>query len=334
MPQTYLTNLNSTLHELLKENKNIYLLGEDIIDPYGGAFKVTKGLSTEFPEQVLTTPISESAIVGIAIGMAIRGLRPIVEIMFGDFITLCVDQIVNHAAKFRMMFGNKVSVPILIRTPMGGGRGYGPTHSQSLEKLFLGIPDLVVVAPSQFHDPGRILKYALMNDNRPVLFIEHKLLYPKKLISKQSSPLHVQLTQDEEGYPIAIVRNYQEKEADVAIVTYGGMSVLVEEIMKKFYEEEIRIIACIPSNLSLIPMKILTPIINSCEKVIMIEEGTGHFGWTAEVSSQCYSKFQNSNITIKRITSENTIIPAAKQLESNVLPNNKLIENTIMEVIS
>ena len=154
----YLNSLNQALRELLKENKGVYIIGEDIRDPYGGAFKVTKGLSLDFPDRVLNTPISEAAIVGIATGMAMRGLKPIVEIMFGDFITLAADQIVNHATKFNMMYANKVNVPLVIRTPMGGGRGYGPTHSQSLEKYFLGVPGLSVIAPSHFHNPGELLK--------------------------------------------------------------------------------------------------------------------------------------------------------------------------------
>ena len=114
----------------------MYLIGEDMLDPYGGAFKVTKGVSSKFPERVITTPISESAIIGLGTGMAMRGMLPVVEIMFGDFLTLCTDQIVNSATKFPLMYKDRVAVPLVIRTPMGGGRGYGPTHSQSLEKMF------------------------------------------------------------------------------------------------------------------------------------------------------------------------------------------------------
>lgn len=334
MPQTYLASLNSALRQLFKKNGNVYLLGQDIIDPYGGSFKVTRGLSTEFPKRVIATPISESAMVGVAIGMAMRGLKPIVEIMFGDFITLCTDQIINHAAKFQSMFCNKVSVPLVIRTPMGGGRGYGPTHSQSLEKLFLGIPHLVVVAPSQFHNPGKILEYALLSTDKPVLFIEHKLLYPRRLISGESFPLSVQSLQEEAGYPIAIIKNYEEREPDVVIVSYGGMAILIEEVMRKLYKEEIRILACISSNLSSVPIEILVSLIKSCKNVIIVEEGTGLFGWSAEVSSQCYASLQNSDITIRRITSFDSVIPAARHLEDKVLPNSERLEDTIMEVIS
>src|SRR3990167_105753 len=154
----YIESINQSLLELLQNDSRVYLLGEDILDPYGGAFKATKGLSTAFPDRVLTTPISEAGIVGMAIGMSMRGLRPIVEIMFGDFLTLAADQIINSACKFPWMYNGQVEVPIVIRAPMGGYRGYGPTHSQTLETLFLNVPGLTIVAPSILHDVGRLLK--------------------------------------------------------------------------------------------------------------------------------------------------------------------------------
>ena len=144
---TVLDSLNQALHGLMDGDVRVVVLGEDILDPYGGAFKVTRGLSSRFPERVFTTPISEAAIVGLASGLSLRGLRPIAEIMFGDFLLLAGDQLVNHAAKFRWMYNDGVRVPMVIRTPMGGRRGYGPTHSQSIEKHFMGVPGLWVVAP-------------------------------------------------------------------------------------------------------------------------------------------------------------------------------------------
>ena len=182
---TYLENLNGGLRELLETTNDVVIFGEDLMDPYGGAFKVTRGLQHDFPQRVLTTPISEAALTGLASGMALRGLRPVLEIMFGDFTALCMDQIINHASKFRIMYNDQVRVPITIRTPMGGGRGYGPTHSQSIEKLFLGIPDLRIVSPSIFYESGRLLKQAVADD-MPVLFVEHKLLYPCLLYTSPS----------------------------------------------------------------------------------------------------------------------------------------------------
>src|SRR5918995_6225884 len=149
--------LNKALHQVLADDPRVVLLGEDIADPYGGAFKVTRGLTTAFPERVLTTPVSEAAMVGVAAGLAMSGYRPIVEIMFGDFVTLAFDQIVNHITKYPAMYAGKVTCPVIVRVPSGGHRGYGPTHSQSLEKHFMGVPHLTVAAASPFHDPWRVL---------------------------------------------------------------------------------------------------------------------------------------------------------------------------------
>lgn len=153
----YVEALNKTLHKIMAENNKVYILGEDILDPYGGAFKVTKGLSSIYPSRVLTTPISEGGITGFATGMALRGSIPIIEIMFGDFLTLCTDQIVNSMSKFSWMYNQQVEVPVIIRTPMGGRRGYGPTHSQTLENLFFSTPRLKIIAPSNYHNPGDLL---------------------------------------------------------------------------------------------------------------------------------------------------------------------------------
>ena len=174
---TYLQSLNSALRTLLESDPDVFVWGEDLLDPHGGAFKVTRGLQVDFPQRVLTTPISEAAIVGLGSGMALRGFKPIVEIMFGDFVTLAADQLINYAAKFGPMYNGQVSAGLVVRTPMGGGRGYGPTHSQSLEKLFFGIPNLRIVSPSVYHEPGDLLRSAVLKDDQPVLFVEHKLLY-------------------------------------------------------------------------------------------------------------------------------------------------------------
>ena len=152
-------------------DERILLIGEDIEGPYGGAFKVTKNLSSEFPNRVRNTPISEAAIIGLGNGLALSGMIAVCEIMFGDFLTLAADQIINHASKFGYMYNGQVQPRLIIRTPMGGKRGYGPTHSQSLEKHFLGVPHLRVVASSLVHDPAAVLR-ALLAQNRPVLLIE------------------------------------------------------------------------------------------------------------------------------------------------------------------
>lgn len=154
-------SLNLGLQDSMRCMDDIVLLGEDIRDPYGGAFKVTKGLTAEFSDRILNTPISEAGFTGLAIGLAIGGMKPVVEIMFGDFATLCFDQLLNHAVKFNWMYAGQINVPVLIRMPMGGGRGYGATHSQSLEKYITGIPNLRVLALSRIHNAGLLVSNIL-----------------------------------------------------------------------------------------------------------------------------------------------------------------------------
>ncbi len=176
---TYRQALKEALTEEMRKDPNVFMIGEDI-GIYGGAYAVTKGLLEEFGEKrVIDTPISERAIVGMAIGAAACGRRPVAEIMYVDFLTFAMDQIVNQAAKMRYMFGGKVSVPMVIRTQGGAGKQSAAQHSQSLERWFIGIPGLKVVMPGTPYDAKGLLKRSI-RDNNPVLFIEHKLLYNTK----------------------------------------------------------------------------------------------------------------------------------------------------------
>src|SRR5262249_58315006 len=137
---TVVQSLNQAHHALMGQQQDVLLIGEDLLDPYGGAFKVSRGLSTAFPDRGRSTPIPPSAIAGIANGLSLRGYRPIAEIMFGDFLALAADQITNHLAKVHWMYAGKVETPVVVRAPVGGRRGYGPTHSQCIEKIFFGVP--------------------------------------------------------------------------------------------------------------------------------------------------------------------------------------------------
>jgi pyruvate/2-oxoglutarate/acetoin dehydrogenase E1 component len=169
---TYRESLYEALREEMERDASVILMGEDIVHA-GGAFGVAGDLWSRFgPQRVIQTPISENSFVGTAVGAAMTGLRPVVEIMFMDFITLAMDQIVNHAAKIHYMYAGQYNVPLVIRTPAGAGRGYGASHSQSLESWFLHVPGLKVVAPSDPADAKALLKSAIRDDN-PVLFIEN-----------------------------------------------------------------------------------------------------------------------------------------------------------------
>jgi len=237
---TFLESVRVAIHELLNGSKDAYLIGEDVVDPYGGAFKVSKGLSRRFPTQVIASPISEAAIVGYGIGRAIKGHPGLVEIMFGDFLTLAFDQIINQGLKVQEMYGQKIKLPLVIRFPTGGYRGYGPTHSQSLESVFLAFPELPVICPSVFDDPGFCLK-RLFELNRICLFAEHKMLY-----QLETSPSH------EDGIPLYIesfgditfrksiikISQNKEKISDCLIISYGYLSSVATKAMVAAYLNE------------------------------------------------------------------------------------------------
>src|SRR5262249_37621997 len=218
---TVLASLNAGLPAALAAERRVILLGEDVLDPYGGAFKVTRGLSSEFPDRVLATPISEAGIVAVATGLELRGFRPVAEIMFGDFLFLAGDQIVNHAAKYRAMFNEQVRVPLVVRAPSGGRRGSGPAPSQSLEKHFLGVPGLWVVAPHALLDPGALLRQAIDIDD-PVLFVEHKTGYGEPLCTELPDYEVVRLADASSPFPTLWLK--PRGPADGLLVCYGGMT--------------------------------------------------------------------------------------------------------------
>ena len=334
---TYLESLRRALHAILADNERAIVLGEDILDPYGGAFKLTLGLSSRFPDRVLTTPISEAAIVGVGVGLALRGWRPIVEIMFGDFVALAADQLINHAAKYGAMYNGQVCVPLVVRAPMGGGRGYGPTHSQSLERLFLGIPHLTVLAPSHVHDAGSLLQAAVADDG-PVLFVENKLLYPQPLLLAAETALadggmlRRGDAVDRCGYPLVSLRNYAEGETpDVTVITYGGMSRLLVEVMQAMALEEVRILACLPASISPLDAAPLVAAAHESGRLLIVEESQAAFGWGAEVAAQVAA--QVPALAVRRLGSQPTVIPAARPLEEQVLVSAAAIEDAVLELL-
>ncbi len=312
------------------------MLGEDILDPYGGAFKVTRGLSTKFPERVLTTPISEAAIMGIANGMALRGLRPVAEIMFGDFVTLIADQLINHAAKFRWMYNENVRVPVVVRAPMGGHRGYGPTHSQSLEKLFLGIPGLNVVAPNTLGDPGALLEAAIADDD-PVLFVEHKLLYTRPLLESGLGDL-VEFEIEKLGkaaYPNYILR-IPNHIPQLTIATYGyNFELARAAALELLMEHEIFSELILFSQISPIELTPLFETLKKTCKLLTIEEGTLSLGWGAEVIARVVEgASDSSSYKFRRIAARNLPIANSRILEDAILPSVDDIVQSALSLVS
>ena len=332
---TYVESLRQSLHHILAEDPKALILGEDVLDPYGGAFKVTKGLSSQFPNRVFTTPICEVSIVGVATGLALRGLHPIAEIMFGDFLLLAADQLVNHAAKYRTIYGTPIPIPLVVRTPMGGGRGYGPTHSQSLEKHFQGVPGLTVLAPSHFHDAGQLLKKAVGSEDA-VLFLENKLLYPQPLkLGETTSYLRREERHDLAGWPHILLHNYSpELQPDITIITYGGVSRAIEALLEQCHRDEIWVLVCLCGSLNPLPVDLIVECSAQCGRVIVVEEGSSDFGWGAEVASRIYEALYGRLLApIQRLGATPTVIPASKPLEDEVLVSAEKILRAVLSLM-
>lgn len=315
---TVLESLNGALHMCLAESPQVRLLGEDVLDPYGGAFKVTRGLSSAFPDRVLTTPVSEAGIVGLGVGMALRGLRPVVEIMFGDFVLLAADQLVNHAAKLRWMTGDQVRVPLVVRTPMGGGRGYGPTHSQSLEKHLLGVPGLRTLAASAVGDPGALLKRAVLSDNDPVLFIEHKLLYGKSLLAGGAE---LEMLALGDRYPTYRLRVSGAPAPSLTLASYGYPAELALQALKVLaFEHEVFAELFVYTQLAPFDLGPLMESLALTHRLLTIEEGTRSLGWGAEVVAGALEAL-GAGLRAGRVAALDLPIPAAQALEAEVLPS-------------
>jgi len=325
-----LESINRGLSEAMSADSRVIILGEDILDPYGGAFKVTKGLSTQFPERVITTPISEAGITGLAIGMAMRGLRPVVEIMFGDFLTLTADQIINHASKFRWMYNEKVRVPLLIRTPMGARRGYGPTHSQTLESLFIGIPGLRVLAPSALGDAGNLLRDTILSTEDPVLFVENKLLY---LLKKHEGWDEFDISEpNRPGERIAVIRGAPQ--ATLTITAYGYMSEIARQaVIRLAYEYEVFAELVIIEELAPVNITTILNSLSRTHKLLTIEEGTLTLGWGTEIITRAVETLGQRLNSAHRLAANETPIPASKPLEDAALPGVEKIIETACKIM-
>jgi pyruvate/2-oxoglutarate/acetoin dehydrogenase E1 component len=317
---TVLAAIQQGLAASMRESPRVVFLGEDVLDPYGGAFKVARGLSTEFPERVITTPVSEAGIVGLGVGMALRGLRPVVEIMFGDFLTLAADQLINHAAKLRWMSNDQVRVPLVVRTPMGGRRGYGPTHSQTLEKHFLGVPGLRVVAVCDLDDPAALLRSAILDDDDPLLFIEHKLLYPASVLAMSGIE---EFLAERSGtiYPTYRLRVDGAPDPVLTMATYGHMGGLARTAaLKLAYEHEIFAEVLIFTQLSPVPGEALLESLTRTSRLLTVEEACAASGWGAELVALS-AEHIGGGLRVGRVGARLMPVPASEPLEAAVLPS-------------
>jgi 2-oxoisovalerate dehydrogenase E1 component len=313
--------INVALKTLLLETSDVLVLGEDLHEPYGGAFKVTAGLSQQFAGRVISTPISEAGIVGAGVGLAMAGRRPIVEIMFADFVTLCMDQLYNHAVKFPGMFTD-CDVPLVVRAPCGGRRGYGPTHSQSPENLLVSVPGLTVVYGSHRHNVGQMLIDAVTRWPNPVVFLEHKLLY-----GEPQDPADYQIVPAETAdHAVDLFPTLRRGAAtpDVTLVAFGGMLPWVERAAKRLeQDEELAVEIVVPSILAPLPRRSLVRALKDRPRILVVEESHHEFGVSAELLASLAESGYRGRVA--RVGTSTVPIAAARSLERAQLPDEQMI---------
>lgn len=328
--ESVVKRIHHALRRGFNEDESAILIGEDIEGPYGGAFKVTKDLSQVHPGRVRNTPISEAAIVGLGTGLALGGLHPICELMFGDFMLLAADQIINHAAKFRYMYNNQVSVPLIIRTPMGGRRGYGATHSQSLEKHFLGVPDTRVLAIHHRFDPATIYERLFKTIDQPVIVIENKLLYGTRATHEAPDGFVWEHTSD--PFPTSRLRPFGR--ADITILCYGGLLTEVENAVDQLFDEhEIICETICPTQLYPLNIEPIVESVRRTRRLIIVEEGQGFAAFGAEALAQTVEAIPGTLQRVRRLAAPSHAIPSCKQLELELLPGQHHIISAAREMM-
>jgi 2-oxoisovalerate dehydrogenase E1 component len=326
LPEGIGKRLNHGIKRLMAERPEAVFLGEDVLSPYGGAFKIARDLSDLHPDRVLATPISEASLVGIGTGLALAGRLPLVEIMFGDFLTLGFDQLLNHATKFRGMFGRPLAVPLLVRTPMGGYRGYGPTHSQSIEKHFMGMPELDVVALNARVCPAALLQGVAQDLCRPTLLVENKVLYTEALDTR-TPPGFVPERSDD---PLPWLRlRPLGRVPQVTVVCYGYMLGLVEAAVQAAFDqhEVVCEVLCPTLIAPLDPAPVLASLAGTGTLLCVEEGGTAH-GFGAEVIARCLQA--GASLRRAQRIGCRGLIPAASEEEKRALPDVERIVDAIL----
>ncbi len=319
---TFRQALHDTLREELLRDENVFLMGEEI-GVFEGSYKITAGLLKEFgPKRIVDTPIAENGFVGMATGAAMLGLRPVVEIMTINFIALAIDEILNHAAKIYYMFGGQTPVPLVIRTPGGGGQQLSATHSQNLEVWFAHIPGLQVVAPSTPADAKGLLRTAIRNNN-PVIFLENLGLYNSK----------GEVPDDDYAIPFGKAKVTKEG-SDLTVISYSHTASIALDVARRL-EQEQRL------NVEVVDMRSLRPldtetIINSVKKTnraVIFEWDWRTYGIGAEIAAMLQEEaFDYLDAPVKRVASAEVPLPYAKPLELAALTGARQLEDAINEL--
>ncbi|MBX6764424.1 MAG: alpha-ketoacid dehydrogenase subunit beta [Rubrobacteraceae bacterium] len=320
---SYREAVREAMVQVMRGDDNVFLIGEDV-GVYGGAFGVSRGMIEEFgPDRVVDAPLSEAATAGMCVGAALLGMRPIFEIQFSDFITHCMDQLVNQAAKLRYMFGGEARVPLVVRTPGGAGTGAAAQHSQSLEAWFVHVPGLKVVMPSTPYDAKGLLLAAL-DDPNPVIFYEHKLLYNRK----GEVP--------EELYRLPLGEAAVSREGDdVTIVSCGLVHHFALEAAQELSGEGIEAEVIDLRTLSPMDHATVRRSVEKTGRLVVVEEDVKTCGWGAEVISRLTESetFYALDRAPARVAGEDTPIPYNKTLEAFVRPSPEKITRAVHSLL-
>lgn len=309
---TYAQAINEALRQCMKEDERVILLGEDI-GVYGGIFQVTAGLLSEFgPERVIDTPIAEAGFTGASIGAALTGMRPVVEIMFIDFTTVCMDMIINQMAKMHYMFGGRGKVPMVLRINIGAGRGAAAQHSQSFHALFMHIPGLYVAAPATPYDAKGLMIEAIRNDN-PVVFVEHKKLY----VEKGDVP--------EEGYTIPFGQADIKREgSDLTIVATHALVTRSLNAAEEVAKEGIDVEILDPRTLVPLDRAAILESVKKTGRLLVADEGHKTCGVAAEISAMVAEEaIYYLKAPVARVCSPDTPVPFSPPLEQAYIPDVK-----------
>ena len=323
---TYSEALNEALREEMERDPGVFVMGEDVAvwGDRGGVFGVTRGLAQQFgAERVRDTPISEAAITSLAVGAALTGMRPVVELMYFDFVTLAMDPIVNQAAKLRYMFGGQVSVPLVLRSNIGPSGGKAAQHSQSLESWMVHVPGLKVVLPGNPHDAKGLLK-ASIRDPNPVIFLEHKLLYFQKG-EVPSGDYLVPLGE-------AATRR-RGRDATVVATQVMAQQALVaaEALAKEGIELEVIDLRC------LVPLDIETVLasVRRTNRLLVCHEAVERGGWAAEVAAQVMERaFDHLDAPVARVCGANIPVPFSQTLEPEAVPGEPEIRRAARRLVT
>ncbi len=334
MPQLSMRDaINQALHQEMERDPRVIVLGEDVSggaggtagqrEASGGIFGVTKGLLPRFGAgRVIDTPISESAIVGAAAGAALAGLRPVAELMFADFVGVCMDQIYNQVAKFRYMFGGKSLCPVVIRMAMGAGMNMGAQHSQAIYGLLTAIPGLKIVVPSNARDAKGLLIESIRDDD-PVVFFEHKALYPRKC-EVPEEPFRVRFGE----------ANLLREGTDATVVAIGRMVVFAEKALDALAKEGVSCDLIDPRTTSPLDEETILESLQNTGRLVVVDESPPRCSVAADIAALAAGRgFGSLKAPVVLVTAPHTPVPFSPALERAYVPGPQRIEGAIRQVL-